>query len=741
VVTNQSGQPIVGDTITWQSTSTGVASVSGGVVTALGVGVTRIIARAVTVADTATVVVRTPTLLYVDNSTLDTLFFGTLKRPFAHIQDGVSAAAPGDTVFVRVGVGPYSESVSLSRDIVLLGDPTAYLAGNYDPTKLPLLSHDTGTAGITANTSGRILIRTLAIRHTLDGQAIYAHGASIALSNVFVNPAGDPFNSGRGFWIDSTSNASVDSSKVQNVKAFGIKLHNVSNGSVTRSSVLTVNVAEAGTTAAGLEVDYGSNDVVSNNLIRWTYGPEILLDSTTSATATQNSLFGATQLMRVLGVMGASRVTNNTFNTLPQSNDLNLGNSQTDGRSGLELNMSPAVLVAGNSFTGDTGSRSLTDNVRLIGTRGSAGPALLQGNQFSGGRYAIRSETSTWVLQFSHIHGSNVGVVLTNADTATLATDTLTTAVANCVQATGTGIRLLVTGGYYTLCGPQRNAAIEMNAPEATVDVLSGAMFVGAGQRAIEVNGGHHAAVIGDVMFGGAPEGTVNGSQLIGVIDLQADSVIVATNAVTGYPSYAALALDGTAVRADSNFLSRNRVGILAGVIGTMVASVNDIFDNDTAGVVNDQAAGVSIPNDWWGDSLGPRSSGVPMAVGDSVVGNVSFAPVALVPLNSGIRPAFPMRKVYGDGQVATQGTVLPAPLAVRAVDAAGRPVAGVSVTFTVSGAGGTTLTGGVTTLTVGTNSSGLAKATVTLGQPGAYSISATNQTAGTVMFTATATN
>ena len=48
---------------------------------------------------------RTPTLLYVDNSTLDTLLFGTLKRPYAHIQDGVYAAAPEDTVFVHVGVG------------------------------------------------------------------------------------------------------------------------------------------------------------------------------------------------------------------------------------------------------------------------------------------------------------------------------------------------------------------------------------------------------------------------------------------------------------------------------------------------------------------------------------------------------------------------------------------------------------------------------------------------------------
>ena len=125
----------------------------------------------------------------------------------------------------------------------------------------------------------------------------------------------------------------------------------------------------------------------------------MLLDSTATATVASNSLYGATQLMRLLGVTGSTKVTSNVFNTHPQSNDLNPGNSETDGRSGLEISMSPGVVVAANFFTGDTGSVSLTDAVRFIGTRGTPGPALLQQDQFSGGRYAIRSETSTWILQ------------------------------------------------------------------------------------------------------------------------------------------------------------------------------------------------------------------------------------------------------------------------------------------------------------------------------------------------------
>ncbi len=742
-VTNSAGQVITGDTVTWQSTNTGVATVAAGgplvgVVTALSPGTTSIVAQAGKVSASVTVVVRNPTLIYVDNSTLDTLHFGTLKRPYLHIQDGVNAAAPQDTVFVRVGAGPYSEMVALSRDIMLMGDPTAYRANSNDPTKLPLLSHDTGTAGIIANTSARVFIRTLAIRHTLDGAAIYTHGATVAISNVYVNPTSDPFNSGRGIYIDSTSTANVDSSKVQTIKGYGILLHNVANGSITRSQAYLVHNAQDGTNSTGIEVDYGANNLVSGNVVRWTYGPEVLLDSTTSVVATGNNLAGGGQLMRVLGVSGASQVTSNSFNTLAQSNDLNPGSSASDGRSGLELNTSSGVQVAGNTIKGDTGTVALVDAIRLIGTRGGGSPTVIQSNPIAGGRYGIRSENSTWTLQLSHVHGGSIGVVLSAADTASLASDTLTTAVIGCVQATGNGIRVAVSGGWFSQCGPTGTAAVSVNAPGAVVDVNGNATFTGANQRAVAVSGAQHAFITGNTMAGGAPEGTVTTSALVGVVDLQGDSVTAVGNAVTGYPSYAALSLAGSTVRADSNFLSRNRVGIAMGILTAFEAITNDIFDNDTAGVVNQQAAGVSMPANWWGDSLGPRGVGVQMAVGDSVVGNVSFQPVNFIPLNAGFRAAPPLRSIRGNGQSGTQGTTLPLPLAVRVVDPAGRPVAGVAITFEASG--GATLNGGGSTSVQTTNSSGLAEVVVTVGGPGTYTVSASGAGEGGVTFTETAT-
>src|SRR5712692_2377238 len=66
------------------------------------------------------------------------------------------------------------------------------------------------------------------------------------------------------------------------------------------------------------------------------------------------------------------------------------------------------------------------------------------------------------------------------------------------------------------------------------------------------------------------------------------------------------------------------------------------------------------------------------------------------------------MDKVAGDGQTATAGTAVATAPAVKVSDANGNPVAGVGVTFQVTGGGGTV----VPTTPVATNASGIATAT-----------------------------
>jgi hypothetical protein len=80
----------------------------------------------------------------------------------------------------------------------------------------------------------------------------------------------------------------------------------------------------------------------------------------------------------------------------------------------------------------------------------------------------------------------------------------------------------------------------------------------------------------------------------------------------------------------------------------------------------------------------------------------------------------------------------LPKAFTVRVVDAAGRPVAGVQVTFRVGIGGGNI---GASQVTVDTNASGLAEVTLTLGpNPGPNTVTATVSGLPTLTFTATGT-
>jgi Bacterial Ig-like domain (group 2) len=729
-VTNSAGNPLPGQTVSWRSTNTAVASVDQtGNVTALTFGTTQIIASAGSATATVTVVVHNPSTNFVDNSSLTPYQFGTLKNPYLTIGAGVAGADPGDTVFVKVGSGPYSETVALNKQVTLVGDPTAYLANGRNATKLPLISHDTGTTAIVATSPAHVSIRTIAIRHTLDGPAIDARSALIQINQVFVNPSGDPFVNGRGISIQSTSAAIVDSVTVNAVHGYGLQLVNVINGRVGESTIAGVKLSTAqdSTVGAGIGVIYGSLNTVTGNSVRNVAGAQVLIDSSATATVSGNSLAGESQLMRLLGASNAT-VSVNTFNTRLQSGDTFTGTSATDGRSGLEINATAGVSVVSNSFS--DAANSQMDFVRFINVRGSSTTLLLQ-NAMSGGRFALNSANSTWTLRGSHSTQANTAIVLTSSDTATVDTDTLSTATTTCVEATGTGGYALVTNGLMTGCGPSGTAAITTTASQGAVDAI-GLTVSGSGQRAVDAHGIHHLTVRGGTLFGG--NASCNVSQTTGAIDATADSVIVVSNAITGYTSCSAVAVAGGAVRVDSNFVTGNAVGL--GVVGTTThfeSSINDILGNGSAGALNEAAMTLALTNNFWGDSLGPRRNSLPAAAGDTIIGTAMVAPVKTSPLFPGTRGVL-LVAIHGDGQTATTGTPTAIPLVVRVVDQIGRPVSGVNITFRVTAGGGTIA--GSSSAQVGTGSDGLSRATVTVGA-GANTIVASAPGLNSVTFSA----
>ncbi len=168
-VRNARGNAIPGYTIAWSSTNPAAVSVSpGGVATAAGYGSAFVIGQAGGFADTVIDVVVNPTRLIVDNAVTISPRFGTRKRPYARISDAVAAAELDDTVWVRKGAAPYSETVALTRRGTLLGDDSAFAATGFsNPLLLPLLSHDTGAAGITAYTAATVIVKNLTLRQTV----------------------------------------------------------------------------------------------------------------------------------------------------------------------------------------------------------------------------------------------------------------------------------------------------------------------------------------------------------------------------------------------------------------------------------------------------------------------------------------------------------------------------------------------------------------------------------------------
>ena len=713
-VRNAGNAVLSGYPIAWLSTNTAIATVSSaGLVTAVGLGTTMITGTAGTVSDTITIVVRNPTVLWVDNSVIAAERFGTLSRPYAKIQDAVAAADAGDTVIVRRGFG-YSESLTLNRRIVLLGDSSAYVSGGRNPALLPAIAHDSGAAGIAATTTAQIVIRYFALTHSLDGPAVNTSGADVRIDNFYVNPGTSSIKIGRGILVrDAPTFAALADIAVRNVRGYGVRLERVTQGQVDRVAVLGVD-SITGTRGAGIDVYRGSINDVRFATVRETQGPAILLDSTSSGSVLDGDLAGRSILVRVRGVSGAITVVErNRFDlsVLPGATDTR--GSANDGRSGLEIVASSNVQVRENTFT-ETGS-ALMDGVRLIQAKGGGaflGVTLFR-NRFQGGRYSVRSERSSWTMTESASAGAAAGVFATDADTVQLVSDTVTATTGDaCVSSTGNSARIDITGGVFSRCGTAGTIggrALAVSGSFSTTLTARSATLGGPNQTAIDFNG-RDLTARGNIIVG---SGTRTVTGFVGGAVIDAVSTVTTTiraNTVTDYSGMTGLLLDINTLSLDSNIVARNRVGVQLVNWLTVTGIDNDFSDQELLAVQHARATALTLSGNWWGDARGPRRTAAPAATGDSVGAFVTTGTHNAGPLNPGA-VASAMRIVRGNGQTAARGTILPAALTVRVTDDAGRPVVGTAVTFAVTAGNGSVSSGSVTT-----NASGLAEVTLTLG-------------------------
>ncbi len=706
-VLNDAGVILPGYSITWRSTNTAVDMIApSGTATTVAYGSALLIARAGNAEDTIAVTVFNPSRVVVDNSVTVPPAVGTLARPFSTIMAAVAFADAGDTVIVRRGLGSYPEEVVLTRRVTLRGDDSAFVANGRDPLYLPLIAHDQGSAAIRGSGSVAIVIRNLAIRHTVDGFAIETDGADVSIENVFVNPGNAGFAIGHGISIRNVPAVAIlDGVVVRSVRGYGIRLSGSNGVRVTNATVELVAPA-SGMSGAGIEIAGSPGAAVSGARVRGTAGPQVLFSSVNVGTLAGSDLAGEHQLIRISGGAGTV-VTDNLLDTRRQPGESFDGNSETDGRSALEIG-APQITVRQNVFLAHGGAVSRMDAVRMIDARGGIFGVHLDSNTFSGGRYAVRSERSSWTMTGGRVDSAFVGALVTAGDSAAIEGSTMASLSGGCIVATSARVR--VAGSIFDSCGSLGVPGITITG--GSID-LGSSIFRGSAGRVVRVESASSASLRGNAVT--SPGGPTGGATGLGALDVTAGFVEAVGNSVTGFAGHAGIAVSAISARVDSNRVALNQYGLRFGPHGVLTARDNDIFDNDLAGAVNDDSDLVSIPGNWWGDGRGMEGGSDADAVGDSVIGRIAVTPVALVPAFPGAGTAA-MRMVRGDGQTGPEDEPLPQALTVRVVDSEGRPVAGATVTFSIeSGGSNADFENGNNSIIRDADASGLAEAHLTI--------------------------
>jgi uncharacterized protein YjdB len=360
-----------------------------------------------------------------------------------------------------------------------------------------------------------------------------------------------------------------------------------------------------------------------------------------------------------------------------------------DGRAGVHVVGGSGNSVRHSSFSGITGM----DGIRLSGTR----EAALAGDTVTGGRNAVRADSSSAATSGLVLSGGTTGFLLSQADTVVSSGDSIGGTTRSCVRVSGAAqvdsLKAAMLGNCAT--GSADSAAITVSGAGAHFATVN-TRFTNMNRRLIRFVSGRALHVSGDTMVtSGLTPGTLDSAV---VTATAADTVRITGSVITDHRRRPALNLAAsTQLYVDHNRIARNGIGIR--LAATLPPSGpdrwvrnNDIYDHDTAGATGFPVDSLLLKN-WWGDTRGPARRFLFATLFDSTAAGDSVAAVqdsagylsrdtSALYLGS---VATGLRRMRGDGQSATGGEVLPLPLTVRVIDAAGRPVRGVTVEFVKS--------------------------------------------------------
>lgn len=452
-----------------------------------------------------------------------------------------------------------------------------------------------------------------------------------------------------------------------------------------RGAVVDTMVVSGSTTAAVVVVRGDSIDLRSDsvNLIN---GTALLVRESEHLTVADNRFVGQDTLVVLDSALAVQLDTN-----LYALSSAPLGTPAIDVTRG-----SDSITVRGDSL-------DLSSNADGFRLRDSS-TVTLDSVAVEGGRYAISLDSTSVTSSRVRLNGAQTAFRIGREATLASTNDTILSATAQCILANDVNSTITFTSLGMTSCGASAPEAIQVNGSGSKLTLLNSAVS-GITGRIINFVTGDSLVLINDTLIAdatGGPPGLFNSidvstvAQDSAAVWVAAGNAAIKTSTIGRFGDRIGLSL-GTPVNADidSLELTRNLIGLKlpsAGT-GTIAVDSSSFYDNrvaiaapDTTGILNDN---------WWGDSLGPRRyNGTAAAPVDSAVGDsVAFANLDSIPRNTTVGAATPIGVGSGtaDTLIVIRGPELTVPedsthrvvVAVRVVDASGKPATADSVIFT----------------------------------------------------------
>jgi parallel beta-helix repeat protein len=193
----------------------------------------------------------TATTLYVDDSNTVGPWDGTQEHPYQRINDGITAANPGDTVFVSNGT--YTEHVVITKNLTLTGEnkETTFIDGGASGRALYLLGSDTNhiwvdVSGFTIQNAGGGGNACVACLYVING--------TVTNNKMIKSIEGD------GIQLTNCQRMTISNNLISGNKMVGISAY-ISKQNIIKNNILEDN-------QKGIYLYYSNSNEITGNTIQ-----------------------------------------------------------------------------------------------------------------------------------------------------------------------------------------------------------------------------------------------------------------------------------------------------------------------------------------------------------------------------------------------------------------------------------------------------------------------------------------